>query len=125
MGLSRIFWPFPTLVVSLLSGCTAINHINNAKAAYQGVQAYSTAKGMMGAQPAFDGASAFTVTTDLMPRDEQTAAEVKRVFKQIAIEQTSRNAEELGLDLVHCETQCPADTVNYVGFALQPVDNHK
>jgi len=99
------------LVASLASGCSVISQVNNARSAYQGVQAYKTAKGMADAQPAFENASAFSVTAKLMPRDEEKAAEIEQTFTQLAIEETLKTAEKLDLDLAYCEITCPADTV--------------
>lgn len=99
------------LVMSVFSGCAAISQINNARAAYQGVQTYNTAKGMMGAEPAFENASAFSVSAKLMPRDEETADEVKQSFNQLVIEQTQATANELGLELAYCEAACPGDAI--------------
>lgn len=99
------------LVASMASGCSVISQVNNARSGYQAVSAYSTAKSMMGAQPAFESASAFTVTTNLMPRDEESAAEIEQTFTQLAIEQTQATANDLDLNLAYCEMNCPADAV--------------
>jgi len=99
------------LVATMASGCSVISQVNNARSAYQGVQAYKTAKNMSDAKPVFQDATAFSVTTNLMPRDEDKAAEIEQTFTQLAIEETQKTAKKLDLNLVYCEMTCPADTV--------------
>ena len=99
------------LVASMATGCGVISQVNNARSGYQAYQSYQTAKGMMGAEPAFINASAFTITTNLMPRDEGTATEVSEAFTQLVTQSAQSVVRELDLSLSYCETDCPTDTV--------------
>lgn len=99
------------LVASMVTGCGAISAVDNARSGYQAMQAYKTAKGMRDAQPVFSDTKTFSVTANLMPRDEAAATDIERTFVQLTIEKTQATAEELGLDLAYCEFNCPADTV--------------
>lgn len=99
------------LAASMATGCSVISQVNNARSGYQAYQSYQTAKGMMGAEPAFINASAFAITTNLMPRDEATAPQVSEAFTQLVVQNTKSLAGELGLNLSYCEADCPADTV--------------
>src|SRR5690554_6231257 len=99
------------LVASMASGCSMISQVNNARSGYQAVQAYQTAKGMMGAQPAFENATSFTVTTNLMPRDEENAEAIKETFERVVVAETEATADRLGVNLSYCNTACPSDAV--------------